>query len=41
MSISLQAVRNLLDMGFEEQDIVQALKITGNQQESAVWLKRN
>jgi len=34
-----RAVRNLLDMGFEEQDIMQALKISGNHQESALeWL---
>ena len=31
-------MRNLLDMGFEEQDIMQALKISGNHQESAVCL---
>eukprot|EP00112_Aurelia_sp_Birch-Aquarium-sp1_P003973 Seg1450.24 transcript_id=Seg1450.24/GoldUCD/mRNA.D3Y31 product="Ubiquitin-associated domain-containing protein 1" protein_id=Seg1450.24/GoldUCD/D3Y31 len=34
-----RAVRNLLDMGFEEKDIIQALKTTGNHQEAALeWL---
>ena len=28
-------------MGFDEQDIIQALKITGNHQESAVCISRS
>ena len=38
-SVDSQAIRNLKDMGFKEEDIVHALQITGNNQEEACeWL---
>jgi len=34
-----QAVNNLKEMGFQEEEIIMALKATGNNQEAAVSLK--
>lgn len=41
MILSLQAVIALMEMGFDEKEVVDALRVNNNQQDAAVGTQKN